>query len=286
LVDTDAAAIMNPPPRSRPRPTRLLLATAAAALLGVGVASASAASSIEGVWEFGGGQIDIKPAANDTFVGIVTEATKFAECVHPVGQPIWTNMTLQPGGFYSGDHRWYIERTCALNPTLGPTAWRVLEEPDGYKYLDVCFSEPGTTQPTIAANGSSAGVTYKCFDSAHVASLPTGAAEAFKASLPASKRCLSARLFKIHLAEPKYDPFKTVRVTLRGRRLATVRHGGYVVATIDLKGLPPGAFTVKIAATTVLGVHLSGSRTYHTCAKKPKKDKPSKLKASKSKKSH
>jgi hypothetical protein len=161
-----------------------------------------------------------------------------------------------------------------------------VEEADGYRYLDVCFSEPGSTQPTIAADGSSTGVTYKGFDSAHIAPLPTGAAAAFRASLPASKQCLSARLFRIHLAEPQYDPFKTVRVTLRSHRLATVRHGDYVVATIDLKGLPPGAFTVKIAATTVLGVHLSGSRTYHTCAKKPKKDRPSKLRASKSKKSH
>lgn len=63
---------------------------------------------------------------------------------------------------------------------------------------------------------------------------------------------------------------KTVSVTIRGHKIATVRKGKYVVATIDLKGLPKGAFTVKIRATTVLGHHLSANRTYHTCLKKIK----------------
>jgi hypothetical protein len=85
------------------------------------------------------------------------------------------------------------------------------------------------------------------------------------------------RLFEIHLAEPKYDPFKTVVVTIKGRKVKTVHRGNYVVATVNLKGLKQGTFTVKIHATTVLGHQLSGSRTYHTCAKKAKKSKPSKL---------
>ena len=34
-----------------------------------------------------------------------------------------------------------------------------------------------------------------------------------------------------------------------------------------------GAFTVKIRATTVLGHHLSASRTYHTCIPKIKPKK-------------
>jgi hypothetical protein len=79
---------------------------------------------------------------------------------------------------------------------------------------------------------------------------------------------LSVRLFKIHLSDPKYDPFKTVSVTIKGRKFPTARKGKYIVATINLKGLPKGAFTVKIKATTVLGHSLSASRTYHTCKKK------------------
>ena len=90
-------------------------------------------------------------------------------------------------------------------------------------------------------------------------------------SLPSAKRCLSVRRFQIHLLNPKYDPFKTVSVTIKGRKIATARKGDYVVATIDLQGLPKGAFTVEIKATTVLGHHLSATRTYHTCVKKIKK---------------
>ena len=266
----------------------MLLVIATVALLVVGVASASAASSIEGIWSFGGGQIAVQPGPNGTFVGTVVAETTFAECPHPVRQTIWKEMRLQPDGSYWGLHQWYFEGTCVLNPMLGPTAWRVREEPDGSKYLRVCLSEPGSTQPTIPLNGPETSVTYKCLDSALTAPLPsTSSVAAFiQSQLPSAKQCVSARRFPIHLAEPRDDPFKTVRVTLRGHTIKTQRRGDYVVATISLEGLPPGAFTIKISVTTVLGQHLSGGRTYHTCAKKPKRHKPAKLKASRSATSH
>jgi hypothetical protein len=139
------------------------------------------------------------------------------------------------------------------------------------------------------------GATYGCDSSALIAPLPVVASgaggsspspgtsgsgvSAFKETLtlPNSKKCLSARLFAIHLAEPENDPFKTVRITIDGHKVATRHRGNYVVATINLKGLPRGAVKVKITAVTVLGHHLSGSRTYHTCAKKAKRSKPKKL---------
>lgn len=244
------------------------------------IASAGAASSIEGVWAFDNGQIAITPSSNGMFGGTVVDETKFAECAHPVGQTIWTGIAPQPDGSYWGRHQWYFEGTCAENPTPGPTAWRVREEADGSKYLRVCFSQPGTSQPTIPANGLETSVTYECVDSALTAPLPVVAAAGVVGehlSLPSAKRCLSARLFKIHLLEPKYDPFKKVLVAIRGRKIATARRGDYVVATIDLKGFPRGAFTVNIRATTILGHHLSSARTYHTCAKRPIGRKPGKL---------
>jgi hypothetical protein len=263
---------------------------AIALVLAIGSASAVAASSIEGVWSFNGGQIAIQssPTSNGTFMGTVVAATTFAECTHEVGEPIWTDVTEQPDGSYWGLHQWFLAG-CERNPTRGPTAWRVLEEPNGAHYLRVCFSHPGTAQPTIAASGApkgpseyaTYGVTYGCYDSALIAPLPSVAGEGGVAgsierlTLPSAKKCLSLRLFKIHLADPQYDPFKTVTVTLKGRRIRTSRKGKYVVATIDLKGLPKGAFTIKIHATTVLGHHLSASRRYHTCIKKLKK-KPGK----------
>jgi hypothetical protein len=286
------------PPRRRFG--RLTLAIAAVMLLGVGVASASAASSIEGVWSFGGGKIAIQPEGNSNkFEGVVVSPTTFAACIHPVGQKIWKEMTLQSNGSYFGFHQWYQNSSpCVLDPTLGPTAWRVIEESNGSHYLGVCLSRPGTTQPTIAASGTCTGATYGSVSSGLISELPTTGSRTNggsgssggsggsgssggsgtegpkeNLSLPSAKQCLSVRLFKIHLQDPKYDPFKTVSVTIKGykHKIATARKGNYIVATINLKGLPKGAFTVEIKATTVLGHTLSANRTYHTCKKKSKK---------------
>jgi hypothetical protein len=254
-------------------------------LLGAaGAAPAGAASSIEGVWSFNGGQIGVQRLSNGTYNGIVVSETKFAECPHPVGQEIWTGITQQSDGSFWGLHRWYsgAPPACQENPVGGPTAWRVLEEPGGAHYLRVCFSHPGTSQPSIAASGaprepseySAYHVTYGCFKSDLIAPLPvapgtsSGAAgpkEVIKLKLPSAKGCVSTRLFKIHLQEPKYDPFKSVTVTLKGHRVHTSRQGDYVVATINLRGFKKGTFTITIRATTVLGHRLSSKRTFHTC---------------------
>ena len=79
----------------------------------------------------------------------------------------------------------------------------------------------------------------------------------------------------IHVQDPKYDAFKTISITIKGKQLKTVRRGNTITATVSLKGLPKGAFTVVIKATTYLGQHLSGSRTFHTCATKGKRHKAS-----------
>lgn len=267
--------------RRRSRSSLLVLATVAA--LALGASSALATSSIEGIWSFGGGQIAITSLSNGTFVGTVVAATTFSECVHPDGQQIWTDIAPQPDGSFWGLHQWYFENSnCTENRELGPTAWRVAEDANGSKYLRVCLSRPGTSQPTIAAIGAETDVTYECRDSALTAPLPTAGQAGFINSLkPSATKCVSGRRFEIHLAEPLNDPFKSVSIKLRGKRIETVHHGDYVDATVDLKGLPLGAFTIKVSAKTVLGVELAGSRTYHTCAKKPKRHKPAKLKATK-----
>jgi hypothetical protein len=258
------------------------LAPLVALALMVGVASASAASSIEGVWSFENGQIAITAQPNGTYQGTVVAETKFTECEHTVGERIWTDIVPQADGSYWGRHQWLFEGSCEANPELGPAAWRVKEEADGAKYLRLCLSTPGTTQPQIAPDGAESGVTYGCYDSSLTAPLPVAPGsgvlgEREHLSLPSARRCLSGRVFQIHLSQPKYDPFKTVSVTIKGHKIATSRHGRYVVATIDLKGFRRGAFTVEVHVTTVLGRHLSGSRTYHTCASMPKRHRPAPL---------
>jgi hypothetical protein len=272
-----------------------------AALLLTGVATAAASPDIEGIWSFNGGQIGVQHTSNGSYVGIVVAETKFAECAHPVGQKIWTNIVEQPDGSFHGLHQWYLVK-CKENPVLGPTAWRILTAADGSHYLRVCFSHPGTSQPLIAANGdpkeeseyASFDVTYGCTNSSLTAPLPptpgapntsasgnpgasaqgkggsTGLVESL--TLPGSKRCLGGKRFVIRLKDPKYDPLKTVTITLHGHKLATSRDGSNVVAKIKLSRPLKGPLTIEIHATTVLGHHLSAHRTYHLCSKmKPKR---------------
>jgi hypothetical protein len=267
----------------------LLLAVAVVLALGVGTTSARAAGGIEGVWSFNGGQIAVQRLSHGTYGGTVVAETKFAQCAHPLGQQIWTGMTEQPDGSYWGLHQWYTAN-CVEDPVPGPTAWRVVEQPNHSRYMRVCFSHPGTSQPTIAANGApkipseyaAHHVTFGCYSSALIASLPRSPKEVGKdgkkelLTLPSAKKCLGGRYLRIRLRDPKYDPLKTVTITLNGQKIATSRKGKYVVATINLKRLPKGVFKVKVHATTVLGHHLSASRTYHTCVGKTKSKKRSK----------
>jgi hypothetical protein len=234
---------------------------------------AKSASPIEGVWSFAGGKVVIEPGSDGTWSGTVVVApTKFAECAHPVGEVMWTEIRANPDGSFSGFHQWFFEgASCVRNTTLGPTAWRVLESSGGTHFLRACFSAPGQGAPEIPAAGPPLDVGYGCVDSALISAPPTtsGAAGFRRAvSLPSARRCLSRRAFTIHLRDPLNDPLREAVVSLRGRRIRVTRHGSAFVSKIDLRGLPRGTFTVRIALVTVLGHRLSGARTYHTCRRR------------------
>jgi hypothetical protein len=248
-------------------------------ILGVAARTAlGAAAPIEQVWSFNGGEVAIHAQPGGTFVGTVIAPTQFALCSHPVGEEMWTAVRPQPDGSYWGLHQWYFETAgCVRNPRRGLTAWRVMEAAGGARYLSVCFSTPGGPQPKIAADGATSNVTYGCRESARIAAVPVERPASSRAgqarfaqsvSLPPNRGCYSRRLFQIHLRDPKYDPLKEVTVTIGSRRVRVTRRGKLFAATINLKGLPRGTFTVRIRVTTVLGHHLSGSRTYHTCVRR------------------
>jgi hypothetical protein len=251
---------------------RCLSAALMLVVLTLGASAAGAAASpsaIERTWSFNGGEVAIQAQPGGAFLGTVVVPTKFSQCVHPVGEPMWTAITRQPDGSYWGLHRWFYETAeCVANPTPGPTAWRVMEAADGAAYLLVCFSAPGGPQPRIASDGATADVSYGCVKSAEVA--PVTGVESFTKSvlLPSNRKCLSRRVFQIHLHQSKYDPFKAVTIAFAKHKLTVQRRGNVFAATINLKGLPRGTFTVRIHVATVLGHRLSGSRTYHTCVAK------------------
>lgn len=268
-------------PSSRRRRSAALRVPAAFALcvlaLCLGTASAQAHSEIERVWSFNGGAVDVVAQSNGTLAGIVTSPTKFAACVHPVGEYMWTEMRLQSDGSYWGLHHWFFEApNCVSNPTPGPTAWRVLQNANGEPYLRVCFSEPGSPeQPTIAAEGASAHVTYGCANSASIAPLPSAPTKEGKGApfekavvLPSTKACIQSRTLKIHLHEPKYDPLRRVIVWVNGHKAADIHiHSTkQLSAGITLRKLPAGTYKLKVTAITVLGHRLTGTQTYNACA--------------------
>jgi hypothetical protein len=280
----------------------LLIAVTGLSYAATATAGTANETGIEGIWSFNGGQIGVEQLSDGSYAGTVVAETTFAECTHPVGQQIWTSIKERSDGSFEGLHQWY-EADCKVNPELGPTAWRVFKQADGSRYMRVCFSHPGTTQPTIPANGEPEGVTYGCYNSALIAPLPVVGTESGGGSggsgsgsggsngggggggatgatvetlsLPNVHVCLSAKLkkLKIRMKDPQYDPFKTVVVVFKGHRLSTSRHGAYVVATINLSHLRARSFTIKVKATTVLGHTLTARRTYHLCTAKHRRGK-------------
>jgi hypothetical protein len=246
----------------------LLVAVQAFALCAAAV-SAHAAAPIEKVWSFKGGAVAVQGLANGTLKGVVTEATTFSECVHPVGEVMWTQMRKQPDGSYWGLHQWYYEHSsCQANPTLGLTAWRVLQNEKGESYLRVCFNEPGKPQPAISPEGTPSTGIYGCVDSTPLASLPTPKTESEKPISfgSSANACVRVPSLKITLHNPKYDPFKRVVVWVNGKKVADVRGYKKLKRTIVLKHLPSGAYTVKVLGITVLGHRFSSRHSYKSCA--------------------
>jgi hypothetical protein len=257
------------------------IAIAVAALLSVGASPAGASSEIEKVWSFNGGEVAIHAISGGKLVGVVVTPTTFDECAHQAGEEMWTDIAPQPDGSYWGSHQWLFEKTCDPNPTPGPTAWRVLQKPNGARGLLVCFSEPGGPQPTIAANGANANATRPCQESTPTASLPVVAggsagrggagAEVIRFSntigLPRASACVRRRTLRIAVHDPQRDPLKEVVVKIKKRKVADVRGVQRLKRGIVLRGLPSGAYTIKITATTVLDQKLSGKRTFRACTR-------------------
>lgn len=248
---------------------------AATAIAAAVPAAAQADAPIEGIWSFGGGQVAIQPLSNGEYRGTVVAPTRFARCVHEVGEPLWSAITPVGDGSYTGLHQWFFDdNECTPNPTPGLTAFRVLTNAEGARFLRVCLTEPGIDQqPTIAASGEAADASYGCVDSGLIAPLPSASlASTFASSVdaPEGSHCLLRDQLRIRIREPHYDPLKQVRVTLINggvrHKVKAKRSGTSYVAVLDLTALPEAVpFTVRIRLTTVLGRHLVGKRTYSRC---------------------
>jgi hypothetical protein len=244
-----------------------LLAPLAVLALGAGPASATT-NEIEGVWSFNGGSVAIAPLPNGTFQGTVETVTKFDECTHVVGEVMWTGMTEQSDGSFWGFHQWFnnTPTPCNRETPLGPTAWRVLHESGGARYLKVCFSHPNTSQPKITPDGAESEATFGCVKSALIAPLPVVTNTVVLP--PAAKtECTRQKSLKLKLNDPKYDPLKEVVVKINGKKVADVKGVKRIKKGVTLKNLPSGTYKVSVVATTILKQRLTGSQTYQSCTK-------------------
>jgi hypothetical protein len=141
----------------------------------------------------------------------------------------------------------------------------------------VNFSPPiqpgGSTYFSLESPPNAAGITVGTPTPAAPTG-PTGPPTAFGRNgiiqgLPSNKQCLSKRHFTIHIRRyPGITYVEAIVFINHHTSSVTKSRSGQFSAPIDLRGLPPGTFPVKITVITTTGSIISGTRTYKTCHKK------------------
>ena len=86
-------------------------------------------------------------------------------------------------------------------------------------------------------------------------------------AFPSAKACVSRRAFHIRIRKVAGVTIVSASVSVNGKRVNVIK-GKRLSAGVDLRGLPRGRFTVKIALKTSAGKTLTGSRRYRTCTVK------------------
>jgi hypothetical protein len=244
----------------------LASASGAVAALAWAAGAAQAAEPIEGSWLFQEGEVLVEATGPGAFKGTVVKPTRFAACPHPAGERMW--QISGSGTAYTGTHIWY-RPDCSPDPG-GQSTWTITSTDAANFTLRFCTARPGTGAPTFDAAGNPTGATT-CLDLKRV--LPPQPKPTFErvVSLPKeSRKCRSRRNFRIRLREPKADPLVRATVHVNGKRVKVLA-GKRLTAPVDLRGLPKGRYTVKIAATTASGRVIKGTRRYRTCTPKPRR---------------
>jgi len=252
------------------------------AALAFSASAGAATNEIEGVWSFEHGSVAIERVdGGETFQGKVETETEFAECPHLAGEVMWTDMREQPDGSFWGLHQWFHAGCRLEQQFVGPTAWRVLHNAKGGRYLKVCFSHPGGDQPEIAPSGVETKPSgfFGCYESSLIEPLPPSSSSSSGSgsgggsgvlSTTNTKACVSQSTLKLKLKDSKNDPLKQVAISVNGKKVTTVKgvkaidkalkKGG-----ITLTKLPSGTYKISVTATTVLHKTLTGSQTYKSC---------------------
>jgi hypothetical protein len=96
-------------------------------------------------------------------------------------------------------------------------------------------------------------------------------------SLPSANKCVSRRKFRIRVKEKRGFELLAATVFVNGKLVKTLKQKVFgkvrQTATVDLRGLPRGAFKVKIVVFGADGRTLTGTRKYRTCGAKGKRNR-------------
>jgi len=88
-------------------------------------------------------------------------------------------------------------------------------------------------------------------------------------SAPLNTTCASRRRFTVHIVQIPDLRYRGIKVVFNGHRVATRTTRSGVTAEVDLRGLPKGAYVLRIMLETTHGRRITATRTYHTCAATP-----------------
>jgi hypothetical protein len=89
---------------------------------------------------------------------------------------------------------------------------------------------------------------------------------AARLGLPAARRCMSRRRFRIRVRAPRGTTLVSAVVRVNKRVRGRV-DGRYARATVDLRGLPKGRFVVRIELRASDGRAYRATRSYRTCGR-------------------
>ena len=194
--------------------------------MGLAAYSASADAPIEGVWSFNGGRVAIKEQATGTFVGTVVSPTKFAQCTHPVGEDMWTQLAPQGDGSYWGLHQWFFDsEECVAQSAPGPdrlagAAERRGAHPSGL--LQRARHQLATDDRRRRHLGERHLRMRRLGADLRASRDHLGPAREIHKP-PGGGACVDRRRLRIRLRDPKNDPLAKIVVTLRSGSIHRAR---------------------------------------------------------------
>jgi hypothetical protein len=126
-----------------------------------------------------------------------------------------------------------------------------------------CEEDDSSSTPPSSTSPSST-TTTASGDSSQAASTTVANSAIGLPAASSARACTSRRAFNIRINPPRGIRFTKVSVRLN-KKIISVKRGKRLTASVSLKGLPRGRFTLRVVATSASGRTFSRTRHYVTC---------------------